>query len=44
MESLWAAFVVTNGDNLRAELFPFVPVRQNGRPWMSGINGHKSTL
>ena len=35
--------MVTNGDNSRAELFPFVPVRQNGRPWMSGINGHKST-
>jgi hypothetical protein len=35
--------VVTNGDNLRAELFPFVPVRQNGRLSMSGINRHKST-
>jgi len=29
---------------LRAESFLFVPVRQNGRPSMSGINGHKSTL
>jgi hypothetical protein len=35
--------MVTNGDNVRAELFHFVPVRQNGRPSMSGINRHKST-
>jgi hypothetical protein len=31
MEPLWAASGVTNGDNSRAELCHFVPVRQNGR-------------